>query len=161
MSRVEEEGELDSLISLSFIEGLYEEYVRDPDSIPADWRTYFDHLEEAQGSSNGDGNGAGHGDGNHNGNGHANGHLPAAQIGPSFKSWSIFNPPTPITTTSTALRLTANGPPSPAPVDMAVLQDRVDQLVRAYRVRGHIVAELDPLGTPRTSESTVGFHTSA
>ena len=32
---------------------------------------------------------------------------------------------------------------------MAVLQDRVDQLIRAYRVRGHLVAQLDPLGFPR------------
>ncbi len=32
---------------------------------------------------------------------------------------------------------------------MAVLQDRVDQIIRAYRVRGHLVAQLDPLGFPR------------
>lgn len=31
----------------------------------------------------------------------------------------------------------------------AVLQDRVDQLVRAYRVRGHMVAQIDPLNLPR------------
>src|ERR1700680_2584662 len=30
----------------------------------------------------------------------------------------------------------------------AVLQERVDQLVRAYRVRGHRIAKLDPLGEP-------------
>src|SRR5262249_36149582 len=34
---------------------------------------------------------------------------------------------------------------------IAVLQDRLDQLVRAYRVRGHMVAGLDPLGMPRPS----------
>ena len=32
---------------------------------------------------------------------------------------------------------------------VAFLQDRVDQLVRAYRVRGHLMAEIDPLGRPR------------
>jgi 2-oxoglutarate dehydrogenase E1 component len=32
---------------------------------------------------------------------------------------------------------------------MASLQDRVDQLIRAYRVRGHMVANIDPLGMPR------------
>jgi len=31
----------------------------------------------------------------------------------------------------------------------ANLQDRADQLIRAYRVRGHLVADLDPLGRPR------------
>ena len=38
--------------------------------------------------------------------------------------------------------------PSPAS-DMAVRQDRVDQLVRAFRVRGHMIAKVDPLGLPR------------
>ena len=33
--------------------------------------------------------------------------------------------------------------------EAAVRQDRVDPLVRAYRVRGHMVANLDPLGLPR------------
>jgi 2-oxoglutarate dehydrogenase E1 component len=33
--------------------------------------------------------------------------------------------------------------------DMALLQDRVDQLIRAYRVRGHMIAQIDPLGLPR------------
>ena len=28
-------------------------------------------------------------------------------------------------------------------------QDRVDQLIRAYRVRGHLLADLDPLGLPK------------
>jgi 2-oxoglutarate dehydrogenase E1 component len=32
----------------------------------------------------------------------------------------------------------------------AVLQERLDQLVRAYRVRGHMVAQLDPLEFPRS-----------
>ena len=31
-----------------------------------------------------------------------------------------------------------------------ILQERLDQLVRAYRVRGHMVAQLDPLGFPRS-----------
>ena len=32
---------------------------------------------------------------------------------------------------------------------MAVLQERVDQLIRNFRVRGHMIAQLDPLGQPR------------
>ena len=38
---------------------------------------------------------------------------------------------------------------NPAAHDAALLQDRVDQLVRAYRVRGHMIAKIDPLGLPR------------
>jgi 2-oxoglutarate dehydrogenase E1 component len=30
--------------------------------------------------------------------------------------------------------------------ELAVRQDKVDQLIRSYRVRGHRVADLDPLG---------------
>ncbi|MEZ6122885.1 MAG: 2-oxoglutarate dehydrogenase E1 component [Planctomycetaceae bacterium] len=33
--------------------------------------------------------------------------------------------------------------------DIAVLQERLDQLIRNYRVRGHIIAEIDPLGSQR------------
>lgn len=33
--------------------------------------------------------------------------------------------------------------------DTGTRQDRVDQLIRAYRVRGHLMANLDPLGQPK------------
>jgi len=52
----------------------------------------------------------------------------AAKLGPQFHPRSIFNPASP----------RAEAP------DL-LLQYRVDQLVRAYRVRGHIQAKLDPL----------------
>ena len=67
------------------------------------------------------------------------------QLGPSFRPASIFHgPPSagPAPTPSTA-PLPAAGP------DVATLQDKVDQLIRAYRVRGHMIANLDPLGLPR------------
>ena len=40
----------------------------------------------------------------------------------------------------------AGGSSSSAGSDLAARQDKVDQLVRAYRVRGHRTAHLDPLG---------------
>ncbi len=42
----------------------------------------------------------------------------------------------------------------------ANLQDRIDQFVRAYRVRGHMFAKLDPLGTqrPRPPELDLEFY---
>jgi 2-oxoglutarate dehydrogenase E1 component len=33
--------------------------------------------------------------------------------------------------------------------DSSSRQDRVDQLIRAYRVRGHLIAQVDPLGLPK------------
>ncbi len=59
---------------------------------------------------------------------------------PAFTPRSVFNPASP----------TPNGS---GPVDLSrlvELQDRVDQLIRAYRVRGHLVARFDPLQLPRT-----------
>ncbi len=108
-------------LSLAFVEGLYQDYLRDPSSVPADWRDYFDR--EA-----------------HNG--------ARAALGPSFRPASVFNP------------AGRNGHAAPgghaAPArgvsDAAVRQDRVDQLIRAYRVRGHMVAKVDPLGLPRPAQ---------
>jgi len=41
-------------------------------------------------------------------------------------------------------------------LEVAARQDRLDQLVRAFRVRGHMVADLDPLG-PRASNPELDF----
>jgi 2-oxoglutarate dehydrogenase E1 component len=62
----------------------------------------------------------------------------ATRFGPSFRPGTLFNP------SSGAAR--AGGKRS---IDIARLQDRVDQLIRNYRVRGHMIAEVDPLGLPR------------
>src|SRR5579884_3951155 len=100
-------------LSLSFVEGLYEDYLRDPNSVPPDWKSYFQGMSE--------GNGAG-----------KNGR-PA----PAFSRFSIFNPPS-----------HGNGATTEDRTD-AVLQEKVDQLIRNYRVRGHVVARVDPLDVPR------------
>jgi 2-oxoglutarate dehydrogenase E1 component len=76
--------------NLSFIEGLYSDYLKDPSSVPPDWRTYFQNLSVTGG----------------------NGSVPADQAG-------------------------------------GIHQERVDQLIRNYRVRGHMAARLDPLSIPR------------
>ena len=75
--------------------------------------------------------------------GGSNGHT---RFGPSFKPASVFNPPPLV---SAARRLGS-----------AEWQDRVSQLIRAYRVRGHLAARLDPLGKDRSApqELSLGFH---
>jgi len=62
------------------------------------------------------------------------------QFGPSFKPQSLFH--------ATA-GANGNGA-AQSHVSAGVLQERVDQLVRAYRVRGHRLARVDPLGEPPT-----------
>ncbi|HUE71464.1 MAG TPA: 2-oxoglutarate dehydrogenase E1 component [Pirellulaceae bacterium] len=69
-----------------------------------------------------------------------------ARFAPSFRPASLFNPPP----------LAADGRHLAA----AQRQDRVSQLIRAYRVRGHLAARLDPLGIerPEPPELALAFH---
>ena len=55
-----------------------------------------------------------------------------------FQAESIFRK-------STAVRV------DPSTTDAIVLQERLDQLIRSYRVRGHIIAKIDPLNAERPS----------
>jgi 2-oxoglutarate dehydrogenase E1 component len=102
--------------NLAFVEGLYEEYLRDPSSVSQDWQRYFADLADGEYR------------------------FPKPRFGPSFKSSSIFNPPVP-STPKTFGRL--------ADPEIAAIQDRVYVLTRLYRVRGHRIAQVDPLGMPR------------
>jgi 2-oxoglutarate dehydrogenase E1 component len=100
-------------LNLAFAEVLYEDWQRDPLSVPEDWREYFGGLP-AMGEP--------------------------ARPGPSFRPPSLFHPTKDACETCAVIRQEA---------DVAARQDRVDQIVRAYRVRGHLIAHLDPLGLPR------------
>ena len=143
---------MDNSLSLGFVEELYADYINDPSSVPEDWRRYFDSVR---------------------------GNEPF-RVGPSFTPASVFNPPgdggapaagggngAPAPGRGSgqwaAVRSLAPLPAgAPAPLgsirpvdnafDVAVRQDRVDQLIRAYRVRGHMVAQIDPLGLPRADQ---------
>jgi 2-oxoglutarate dehydrogenase E1 component len=103
--------------SLAFVEGLYEEYLRDPASVPPDWQGYFARVaaEELR--------------------------FPKPRFGPAFRPFSIFNPP--------SARRAAAGPDRLVDPEIAAMQDRVYLLTRLYRVRGHRIARVDPLGLPR------------
>jgi 2-oxoglutarate dehydrogenase E1 component len=61
-----------------------------------------------------------------------------ARLEPSFSAPPLFR--------SGGTNGHANGTNS---LEMQARQDRVDQLIRAYRVRGHMTAKLDPLGIER------------
>src|SRR5262249_35925678 len=102
--------------NLSFIEGLYQEYLRDPSSVATDWQLYFAKVAEEEFR------------------------FPKPRFGPSFKPRSIFNPPGP-----GSVRV-SDGVSEP---QIAALQDRVSLLTRLYRVRGHRIAQVDPLGLPQ------------
>ncbi len=69
-----------------------------------------------------------------------NGEVSAPRRGPSFRAPSLFNP-------SPSSRLGKQI--APIEFDIAHLLDKVNQLVRNYRGRGHMLAQLDPLGMAR------------
>ncbi len=111
----EPEIEFDSP-NLAYVESLYADFLRDPESVPEHWRRHFRNVTDRDGG---------------NGNGTA-----GFITGPSRRPPSIFAGG-------------GNGHAAPADAPSLDLQHRVDQLIRNYRVRGHRIAQLDPLGLPR------------
>jgi len=114
-------------LSLGFLETLYTEYLRDPALVDPEWRGYFERMEK-------------------------NGFEKKPLLGPTFRPRSLFNPPADRVNGAAAAAAPTPAPAREAAGDIAdaqVRQDRVDQLVRAYRVRGHMIAKIDPLGLPR------------
>ncbi|WLD11236.1 2-oxoglutarate dehydrogenase E1 component [Planctellipticum variicoloris] len=112
-------GAVDSS-NLSYVEGLYQEYLKSPDAVSPEWREYFRHVAEASRHSD-----------------------EAAE--------QFFRPPQ-----------IGEGLVTPAQLDAAILQERVEELIRNYRATGHFAAKLDPLGQPRDpvpelEPSFVGF----
>jgi 2-oxoglutarate dehydrogenase E1 component len=112
--------------NLAFVEDLYEKFLRDASSVSPEWREYFGSV--------------------------ANGELrfPQPHFGPSFKPRSLFNPQGRQTAAGTAGVSSAFG------VVPHGIQDRIYMLIRLYRVRGHRIARIDPLGrippTPKELE---------
>ncbi|MEO0588553.1 MAG: thiamine pyrophosphate-dependent enzyme, partial [Planctomycetota bacterium] len=120
--------------SLEYVEALFDRYLHDPESVDAQWRPLFDQWSAD------------------------NGHPGIERVRPGFSRKSIFH--------GQATAATGNGsapagddleaghrlsPPiaiaaSLDPNEAAGRQFRVDQLIRNYRVRGHIIAQVDPLG---------------
>jgi 2-oxoglutarate dehydrogenase E1 component len=103
--------------NLAFVEALYEDYLRDPASVSPDWQRYFSDIADGEYR------------------------FPKPRFHPSFRQFSIFNPPRPERERPATGRL--------ADPEIAALQDRVYVLTRLYRVRGHRIAQVDPLGLPR------------
>ncbi|HEX4263522.1 MAG TPA: 2-oxoglutarate dehydrogenase E1 component [Verrucomicrobiae bacterium] len=113
--------------NLAFVEELYENFLRDASSVSPEWREYFSQV----------------------GNGELK--LPQPRSGPSFKPASLFNP----SGDGSARAPETVALPAHAGVPIGT-QDRIYMLIRVYRVRGHRIARIDPLGrippTPKELE---------
>lgn len=138
-------NELPSSGNLLFVEEIYADYQRDPESVPPDWRRYFDSLSPQSERSE----------------------AAPVNVGPSFSPTSIFNPGgSAIIRSQTNGRKNgdenANGARRVAIADETkTSQEAVTQLIRNFRVRGHLLADLDPLGfltTPRIPELEPEFY---
>ena len=120
----------------AFIEALFETYSRDPGSVEPSWRTYFDDMNgaKAQGAKA-------------NGGKLTGGNVASSLSGPELE-------PEPRSVPAEA----EAGVPA-ATVDSI----RALMLIRAHRVRGHLLADLDPLGRngnvsyPELDPASYGF----
>ncbi|MCC6921427.1 MAG: 2-oxoglutarate dehydrogenase E1 component [Alphaproteobacteria bacterium] len=129
----------------AFIEGLYDQFVADPNSVDVSWRSLFEGVAKAA-------NGAGPGVqrpawGLKNGNG-MTGVLAEEYLPPAPKVAKKPNggaaPAAAKAPGATVIEALAK--PSADAIKTAALDSvRASQFVRAYRARGHLAANLDPL----------------
>ena len=111
--------------SLHYIEDLYRRFQAGDGTLPREWSEYFHSI------SDGNGNGE-------------------RVVESPFPRRSVFNPPGgAVEARSTATAGTAS--PGQQRIAVASQQEKVDQLIRNFRVRGHIMAQVDPLGSEKPS----------
>ncbi|MEM6363818.1 MAG: 2-oxoglutarate dehydrogenase E1 component [Planctomycetota bacterium] len=143
--------------SLDYIDDLYVQYVRDPSSVSETWRQYFEQFmvgSPALSSATMPGaSGAVDSQSNPVSNGSSRVAVGSSQAngmggnGRSHHSGSDSFDAAGLENGHAAAGLSGTGNQQIDQVLwLAKIQDRVDQLVREYRVRGHLVAQLDPLG---------------
>ncbi len=116
----------------SYVESLFEDYLRDPNTIPPEWRDYFDRLPKVETSS-------------------VSLHdVPHSVLRDQFAKISKMR-----------VRTEATVAHDSQATEYERKQVRVVQLISAYRQRGHQKARLDPLGLQdrlRVPDLELGFH---
>lgn len=108
--------------SLDYIDDLYVQFIQDPNSVSPGWRRYFEEFSLAAAPQP-----------------ESDGH------GRPFVAEAAANGETASDASATDVARNVRD----EALWLATMQDRVDQLVREYRVRGHLMAQLDPLGIAR------------
>ncbi|MFB6262162.1 MAG: 2-oxoglutarate dehydrogenase E1 component [Bradymonadaceae bacterium] len=115
----------------AYIETLFERYKQDPDAVDSSWKAFFDRYLDTD--------------------------RPASRA-PAFERRSIFESDGAPAPTTAPARSTG---PEPVPEDeieggfvepldrSQAFASRVQSLIHAYRLHGHLVADIDPLGRDR------------
>ncbi|MEM6333654.1 MAG: 2-oxoglutarate dehydrogenase E1 component [Planctomycetota bacterium] len=136
--------------SLEYVEALFDRYLEDPQSVDAQWRPMFDQWAADNGRPGVDRVGPGFARRSifHSQPAAANGHAPVdANVYPTHPADRDDAPHHPRYSDQDARVSPPAAIAAPLdPADAAGRQFRVDQLIRNYRVRGHIIAQVDPLG---------------
>ena len=127
-----------SFANLGFVEQLYQDWLADPASVDEAWRVYFAPLGAPSGAGAGSGQGTA---------GAAS--RPPASASPAAPGAAHPAPP------PTPERL--QQAPASQPSREEAFQFKVDLLVEAYRERGHLYADLDPLGLERRSSRRIAL----
>ncbi len=125
-----DEGSFLNGANAPFIAELYDRYQTDPSSVDESWRAYFDQLMDEAGA--------------------ARGEVAGASWAPrTTKVIGATDPDAPAPKAANDAKATpaSGAPASAAEIRQATLDSlRAIMLIRAYRIRGHLKANLDPLG---------------
>jgi len=134
----------------AFIEGLHEQWATDPGSVSAEWRAFFDQLKDNAAAVTASANAGGWG--------RKGAAEPTEETGVFDGRWPEAKP---VAAKAGARADQAALAKTLAPADVnsevirAAAHDsiRALMLIRAYRVRGHLQATLDPLGIEQPVEN--------
>jgi len=129
-------GELEG-VSPSFVETLYQQYEADPEAVEPSWRRWFEGLEETVAGPS-----------------WARSNWPPTEtdaLTAGLDPTQMALPPKPARSSATAPAAAAASPQTPIIRREDVIRaidesNRAMMLIRTYRVRGHLAADLDPLG---------------
>lgn len=126
-----------SVLSREEVERLYLDFQQDPTPFSPEWRDYFTKFALWKSRSQAESDSA-----------HTNG---VAGTDAALANGSVESAKRPLRAYSLFRNASATEGQDISDRDMSIaqLQDRVDQLVRGFRVRGHLEAKVDPLGRPR------------
>jgi len=118
--------------SVGYVEELFEAFRQNPASVSEEWRAYF------QRGSNGES------------------WPERSRLGPAIEARGLFNPGdggTPSFVVGPAAKV--EGETVVEDTKLTGFQDRVGQLIRNYRVRGHVIARFDPLCDERKDQERI------
>jgi len=124
--------------NIDFIEGLYARWLEDPSSVDPSWRELFAGTRTEGHPLLGSGDGRAQ-----PANGHGTGNGPAV-VARAVNGGNGA----PVASAPARGQLVSVGD-VPAGLAAMQLQSRVDQTLYAFRLRGHLLAQIDPLGRPR------------